>query len=130
MKITIIGTGYVGLVTGTCLSEMGNNVYCVDIDDNKIENLKKGHIPIYEPGLEELVVKNYEHGNLIFTKNLKDGLDNSDICFIAVGTPVGEDGSADLQYVLEAAREIGQKMSHDLIVINKSTVPVRTADKV
>lgn len=130
MKITIIGTGYVGLVTGTCLSEMGNNVYCVDIDENKIENLKKGHVPIYEPGLEELVVRNFEHGNLIFTKNLKDGLDHSDICFIAVGTPVGEDGSADLQYVLEAAQEIGQKMSHDLIVINKSTVPVGTADKV
>ncbi len=130
MKITIIGTGYVGLVTGTCLSEMGNNVYCVDIDDNKIENLKKGIIPIYEPGLEELVVRNFEHGNLIFTNNLKEGLDNSDICFIAVGTPVGEDGSADLQYVLEAAREIGQKMSQDLIVINKSTVPMGTANKV
>ena len=130
MKITIIGTGYVGLVTGTCLSEMGNNVYCVDIDDNKIENLKKGLIPIYEPGLEELVVRNFEHGNLIFTNNLKEGLDNSDICFIAVGTPVGEDGSADLQYVLEAAQQIGQIMSSDLIVINKSTVPVGTADKV
>ncbi|MDP3035825.1 MAG: UDP-glucose/GDP-mannose dehydrogenase family protein [Methanobacteriaceae archaeon] len=130
MKITIIGTGYVGLVTGTCLSEMGNNVYCVDIDDKKIENLKKGIIPIYEPGLEELVVRNFEHGNLIFTNNLKEGLDNSDICFIAVGTPVGEDGSADLQYVLEAAQQIGQIMSSDLIVINKSTVPVGTADKV
>ena len=130
MKITIIGTGYVGLVTGTCLSEMGNNVYCVDIDDKKIENLKKGIIPIYEPGLEELVVRNFEHGNLIFTNNLKEGLNNSDICFIAVGTPVGEDGSADLQYVLEAAQQIGQIMSSDLIVINKSTVPVGTADKV
>ncbi|MDO8870918.1 MAG: UDP-glucose/GDP-mannose dehydrogenase family protein [Methanobacteriaceae archaeon] len=130
MKITIIGTGYVGLVTGTCLSEMGNNVYCVDIDGDKIKNLKKGIIPIYEPGLEELVVRNFEHGNLIFTNNLKEGLDNSDICFIAVGTPVGEDGSADLQYVLEAAQQIGQTMSSDLIVINKSTVPVGTADKV
>ena len=130
MKITIIGTGYVGLVTGTCFSEMGNNVYCVDIDKNKIDDLKNGIIPIYEPGLEELVVRNYEHKNLIFTTKLKEGLDSSDICFIAVGTPVGEDGSADLQYVLEAGKEIGQYMTHDMIVINKSTVPVGTADKV
>ena len=130
MKITIIGTGYVGLVTGTCFSEMGNNVYCVDIDKNKIDDLKNGIIPIYEPGLEELVVRNYEHKNLIFTTKLKEGLDSSEICFIAVGTPVGEDGSADLQYVLEAAKEIGQYMTHDMIVINKSTVPVGTADKV
>lgn len=130
MKITIIGTGYVGLVTGTCFSEMGNNVYCVDIDKNKIDDLKNGIIPIYEPGLEELVVRNYEHKNLIFTTKLKEGLDSSDICFIAVGTPVGEDGSADLQYVLDAAKEIGQYMTHDMIVINKSTVPVGTADKV
>ncbi|MDP3034352.1 MAG: UDP-glucose/GDP-mannose dehydrogenase family protein [Methanobacteriaceae archaeon] len=130
MKITIIGTGYVGLVTGTCFSEMGNNVYCVDIDKNKIDDLKNGIIPIYEPGLEELVVRNYEHKNLIFTTKLKEGLDSSEICFIAVGTPVGEDGSADLQYVLEAGKEIGQYMTHDMIVINKSTVPVGTADKV
>ncbi|MDP1552836.1 MAG: UDP-glucose/GDP-mannose dehydrogenase family protein [Methanobacteriaceae archaeon] len=130
MKITIIGTGYVGLVTGTCFSEMGNNVYCVDIDNKKIENLKKGIIPIYEPGLEELVIKNNSQGNLIFTTEMFEALTNSDICFIAVGTPMDEDGSADLKYVLDAAKEIGQKMSHDLIVVNKSTVPVGTADKV
>ncbi|MCK9152237.1 UDP-glucose dehydrogenase family protein [Methanobacterium alcaliphilum] len=130
MKITIIGTGYVGLVTGTCFSEMGNLVYCVDIDNNKIQSLKKGIVPIYEPGLEELVVRNFEHENLVFTKDLVEALTNSDICFIAVGTPMDEDGSADLKYVLNAAREIGQKMSHDLIVVDKSTVPVGTADKV
>ncbi|MGF7118937.1 UDP-glucose dehydrogenase family protein [Methanobacterium oryzae] len=130
MKITVIGTGYVGLVTGTCFSEMGNKVYCIDIDINKVESLKKGIIPIYEPGLEELVIRNYENGDLSFTDELKEGLDNSDICFIAVGTPMGEDGSADLQYVLSAAQEIGQKMSHDMIVVNKSTVPVGTAEKV
>lgn len=130
MKITVIGTGYVGLVTGTCFSEMGNKVYCVDIDADKIENLKKGVIPIYEPGLEELVVKNYKNGDLIFTSHLQEGLNDSDICFIAVGTPMGENGSADLQYVLAAAKEIGQLMSHDLIVVDKSTVPVGTAAKV
>ncbi len=130
MKLTIIGTGYVGLVTGACFSEMGNTVYCVDIDDGKVENLKKGIIPIYEPGLEYLVVNNHKNGDLHFTKDLKEGLDNSDICFIAVGTPMGEDGSADLKYVLSAAQEIGQMMSHDMIVVNKSTVPVGTADKV
>ena len=130
MKITVIGTGYVGLVTGTCFSEMGNKVYCIDIDNKKVENLKKGIVPIYEPGLEELVIKNYKTGDLNFTTELKKGLDNSNICFIAVGTPMGEDGSADLKYVLEAAKEIGQKVSHDLIVVNKSTVPVGTAKKV
>ncbi|MGB9979582.1 UDP-glucose dehydrogenase family protein [Methanobacterium sp.] len=130
MKITVIGTGYVGLVTGTCFSEMGNKVYCVDIDTSKIEHLKKGIIPIYEPDLEELVIKNYKNGDLNFTCNLKEGLNNSDICFIAVGTPMGEDGSADLQYVLSAAKEIGQIMSNDLIVVDKSTVPVGTAAKV
>lgn len=130
MKITVIGTGYVGLVTGTCFSEMGNRVYCVDIDTNKVENLKKGIIPIYEPGLEELVIKNHKTGDLNFTSKLKKGLDNSDICFLAVGTPMGEDGSADLQYVLDAAREIGYEMSHDMIVVNKSTVPVGTAERV
>jgi UDPglucose 6-dehydrogenase len=130
MKLTIIGTGYVGLVTGACFSEMGNTVYCVDIDDGKVEKLKRGIIPIYEPGLEYLVVNNHKNGDLHFTKYLKDGLDNSDICFIAVGTPMDEDGSADLQHVLSAAQEIGQLMSHDMIVVNKSTVPVGTADKV
>lgn len=130
MRITVIGTGYVGLVTGTCFSEMGNKVYCIDIDNSKIESLKKGIVPIYEPGLEELVIKNSENGDLFFTKDLKEGLENSDICFLAVGTPMDEDGSADLQYVLAAAKEIGQILSHDLIVVDKSTVPVGTADKV
>ena len=130
MRITVIGTGYVGLVTGTCFSEMGNKVYCIDIDASKIESLKKGIIPIYEPGLGELVIKNYKTGDLNFTCSLREGLNNSDICFIAVGTPMGEDGSADLQYLLAAAKEIGQVMSNDLIVVNKSTVPVGTAEKV
>jgi UDPglucose 6-dehydrogenase len=130
MKLTIVGTGYVGLVTGACFSEMGNTVYCIDIDKTKVEDLKNGIIPIYEPGLKELVTKNSENGNLFFTTELKDGLENSDICFIAVGTPMGEDGSADLQYVLTVAEEIGKTTNHDLIVVNKSTVPVGTAEKV
>jgi UDPglucose 6-dehydrogenase len=130
MKITVIGTGYVGLVTGTCFAEMGNRVFCVDIDSKKIESLKNGIIPIYEPGLEELVTRNYENGSLIFTNDLEEGLNSSDICFVAVGTPMEEDGSADLQYVLAAAEEIGQLLTHDLIVVNKSTVPVGTAEKV
>jgi UDPglucose 6-dehydrogenase len=129
MKLTIIGTGYVGLVTGASLSEMGNKVYCVDIDNCKIDKLKKGIIPIYEPGLEELVSKNINN-NLFFTTNLNTGLKNSSICFIAVGTPMGEDGNANLQYVLAAAKEIGQTVSSDIIVVNKSTVPVGTADKI
>lgn len=130
MRITVIGTGYVGLVTGTCFSEMGNKVFCVDIDQGKVEDLQKGIIPIYEPGLEELVIKNQDNGDLHFTTDLKKGLDNSDICFIAVGTPMGEDGSANLDYVRSAAREIGQILSHNLIVVNKSTVSVGTAEKV
>jgi UDPglucose 6-dehydrogenase len=130
MKITMIGTGYVGLVTGACFSEMGNSVCCVDIDKEKVENLKMGITSIYEYGLDELVIKNTKSGNLNFTCELAEGLNDLDICFIAVGTPMAEDGSADLQYVLDAAKEIGQKVSHDLIVVNKSTVPVGTADKV
>jgi len=130
MKITIIGTGYVGLVASACFSEMGNIVYGLDIEDGKIESLKNGVLPIYEPGLEELVLKNQSKGDLIFTNNLKEGLDNSNICFIAVGTPMGEDGSANLQYVLNAAKDIGQLINHDMIIVNKSTVPVGTADKV
>ena len=130
MNITIIGTGYVGLVTGTCFSDMGNEVYCVDVLEDKIENLKKGIVPIYEPGLEELIKRNYERGNLHFTTNLKNSLDDSDICFIAVGTPMMEDGSADLQYVLQVPKQIGQTINHDMIIVNKSTVPVGTAEKV
>ena len=130
MNITIIGTGYVGLVSGTCFSEMGNKVYCVDTQERKIQDLKLGKIPIYEPGLEDLVVKNYDHRNLFFTTSLQEALKDCEIVFIAVGTPMGEDGSADLQYVLDAAREIGEIMQKPLIVVNKSTVPVGTAHKV
>jgi len=125
-----MGTGYVGLVASACFSEMGNIVYGLDIETDKIDSLEKGIIPIYEPGLEELVLKNQSKGDLIFTNNLKEGLDNSNICFIAVGTPMGEDGSANLQYVLNAAKDIGQLINHDMIIVNKSTVPVGTADKV
>lgn len=130
MKISVIGTGYVGLVSGACFSKMGNHVICVDINSKKISNLKKGIIPIYEPGLEEIVIENYQKGVLSFTTNTKDALENSNICFIAVGTPQGEDGSADLQYVLNVAQDIGQYMSHHMFVVDKSTVPVGTADKV
>ncbi|WP_187647945.1 UDP-glucose dehydrogenase family protein [Nitrosophilus labii] len=130
MKLSIIGTGYVGLVTGACFAQMGNSVVCVDIDEKKIENLKKGIIPIYEPGLEEIVKNNFKIGTLEFTTDIKYALENSDIVFIAVGTPQGEDGSADLQYVLAVAKDIGKYMSHPLIVVDKSTVPVGTADKV
>ncbi|BBG65727.1 UDP-glucose dehydrogenase [Hydrogenimonas sp.] len=130
MKLSMVGTGYVGLVTGTCFAEMGNRVVCVDIDEKKIENLKKGIIPIYEPGLETMVKENYERGTLSFTTDIKEALEKSDIIFIAVGTPQGEDGSADLRYVLKVAEEIGQNMVHDMIVVDKSTVPVGTADLV
>lgn len=130
MNISVIGTGYVGLVTGTCFSEMGNNVICVDVIEEKINKLKEGIIPIYEPGLADLVKNNIELGNLNFTTDIKEALQKSDICFIAVGTPMGEDGSADLKYVLGVAKEIGQYMNHHIIVVDKSTVPVGTADKV
>jgi UDPglucose 6-dehydrogenase len=130
MKIVVIGTGYVGLVSGTCFSEMGNKVTCVDIDSNKIENLKKSVLPIFEPGLEPMVNKNIERGTLQFTTNLEEALVDAEIVFIAVGTPMGDDGSADLQYVLEVAKNIGQLMQKQLIVVDKSTVPVGTADKV
>ena len=130
MKISIIGTGYVGLVTGTCFAEMGNSVMCVDTDERKIENLKQGILPIYEPGLEPLVKANYQTGDLQFTTSIKEALSNSSICFIAVGTPMGEDGSADLQYVLAVAKSIGQHMLHHMVVVDKSTVPVGTAAKV
>ena len=130
MNITVVGSGYVGLVSGTCFSEMGNKVTCVDIDQNKIDKLKKGIVPIYEPGLEKMVLKNYEKQNLFFTTDLGEALQESEIVFIAVGTPMGEDGSADLQYVTAVAKEIGKKMNKRLIVVDKSTVPVGTADKV
>ncbi len=130
MNIAVIGTGYVGLVSGTCFSEMGNRVTCVDINQEKINKLHKGIIPIYEPGLEKMVLKNVENQNLFFTTNLEEAIKNAEVVFIAVGTPMDEDGSADLQYVLSVAKEIGQKMAKDLIVVDKSTVPVGTADKV
>ncbi len=130
MKISVIGTGYVGLVTGTCLAESGNDVICMDIDERKIEMLNSGAVPIYEPGLEELIVRNVAHGRLSFTADMARAVKKSDLIFIAVGTPPGEDGSADLKYVLRAAREIGAHMNGYKIVINKSTVPVGTGDKV
>ncbi len=130
MKVTVVGSGYVGLVTGACFAEMGNDVYCVDIDEKKIENLKKGILPIYEPGLEEIVKRNFSGGRLHFTNDIKEGLDDSLFMFIAVGTPPDEDGSADLQHVLAVARDIGKKMEKYVIIVNKSTVPVGTADRV
>ncbi|PKL39704.1 MAG: UDP-glucose 6-dehydrogenase [Spirochaetae bacterium HGW-Spirochaetae-1] len=130
MKLSVVGTGYVGLVSGTCFAEMGNTVYCVDTDEKKIEGLKKGVLPIYEPGLEDLVLENSRRGTLKFTTDIKEALDNTKIIFIAVGTPMGEDGSADLQYVLSVAQSIGRNMSHNMVVVDKSTVPVGTADKV
>jgi UDPglucose 6-dehydrogenase len=130
MNITIIGTGYVGLVTGACFSEMGSTVTCVDVNEAKINNLKKGILPIYEPGLESLVVQNYKENSLTFTTNLGEAAEDSNLFFIAVGTPPGEDGSADLQYVLEVAKEIGQHIKEYSVIVNKSTVPVGTADRV
>ena len=130
MKVAVVGTGYVGLVTGACLSDYGNDVYCVDVDKNKIEDLKNGIIPIFEPGLEGVVKDNYDAGRLRFTTDIKEACYKSDIMFIAVGTPMGEDGSADLKYVLEVARSIGKCMDHHLYIVNKSTVPVSTAGKV
>lgn len=130
MNITVIGTGYVGLVTGTCFSEMGNNVTCIDVDIEKIKSLKRGIIPIYEPGIEPMVLKNLENNSLHFSTKLNDGLSNAELVFIAVGTPMGEDGSADLKYVLGVAKQLGQEMQKPLIVIDKSTVPVGTGDKV
>ncbi|MDX5321637.1 MAG: UDP-glucose/GDP-mannose dehydrogenase family protein, partial [Bacteroidota bacterium] len=130
MKIVVVGTGYVGLVTGTCFAEVGIDVVCVDIDQKKIEGLKNGIMPIYEPGLEEMVIKNYEAKRLNFSTNLGEAIKGADVAFIAVGTPPGEDGSADLKYVLAVAREIGENMNSYGVVVTKSTVPVGTAEKV
>lgn len=130
MKICVIGTGYVGLVAGACFAESGNNVICVDRDDQKISGLQQGVIPIYEPGLKELVLRNIEEGRLTFSTDLADSIKASLINFIAVGTPPGEDGSADLSNVLKVAREIGRAMENFKIIVDKSTVPVGTADKV
>ena len=130
MKIAIVGTGYVGLVSGTCFAEMGADVTCVDVNEEKINNLLQGVIPIYEPGLEEMVKRNVASNNLHFTTNLEECLDDVEIVFSAVGTPPDEDGSADLSYVLEVARTVGRHMNHYLVLVTKSTVPVGTAKKV
>ena len=130
MNITVIGTGYVGLVSGTCLAEVGNHVLCIDIDQSKIDMLENGEIPIYEPGLEELVKKNVDAGRLSFSSDVSKGVDFGSILFIAVGTPPDEDGSADLKHVLAVASDIGKHMNDYRVVVTKSTVPVGTADKV
>lgn len=130
MKITVIGTGYVGLVTGTCFAEVGVDVTCVDIDEKKIENLKKGILPIYEPGLEEMVLRNTQKNRLHFSTSLQESIKDAEVAFIAVGTPPDEDGSADLKYVLAVAAGIGEHMQKPLVVVTKSTVPVSTAEKV
>jgi len=130
MKITVIGTGYVGLVTGTCFAETGNKVTCVDIDKNKVDKLASGQITIYEPGLEKIFLRNTKEGRLVFTTKLEDVLDQSEIIFLALPTPPGADGSADLKYVLGVADQIGKLMKEYKVIVNKSTVPVGTADKV
>ena len=131
MKLCMIGTGYVGLVTGVCFSDLGNDVICVDKDINKINNLKKGIIPIYEPGLEEVVLKNYKNKRLKFSTNIKDSVRKSDIVFICVGTPTKKNSnSADLSQVYTAAKEISKSINKFKIIINKSTVPVTTGDDI
>jgi UDPglucose 6-dehydrogenase len=130
MKITMIGTGYVGLVTGTCLAEVGNDVLCVDVDARKIELLQRGGVPIHEPGLEPLIHRNVQAGRLHFTTDVDAAVDHATVQFIAVGTPPDEDGSADMRYVLEAARNIGRRMKQWTLIVDKSTVPVGTADRV
>src|SRR3954468_24322893 len=130
MKITIIGTGYVGLVTGACLAELGNDVFCLDVDAQKIALLNNGGIPIHEPGLEEVVARNRAAGRLHFSTDVAASVAHGALQFIAVGTPPDEDGSADLQYVLAAARNIGRHMTDFKVIVDKSTVPVGTADRV
>ncbi|OHD69267.1 MAG: UDP-glucose 6-dehydrogenase [Spirochaetes bacterium RBG_16_49_21] len=130
MKLAVVGTGYVGLVTGACFADMGNDVWCIDIDKKKIQGLQNGILPIFEPGLEEIVKRNYDEGRLRFTTDLKEGLGGNRIAFIAVGTPSDEDGSADLQHVISAAREVGRCIDEYIIIVDKSTVPVGTAAKV
>lgn len=130
MKISIVGSGYVGLVTGTCFAEVGINVHCVDVDKQKIDGLNQGIIPIYEPGLEPMIENNVNKGRLHFTTSLASTLDDCEVVFIAVGTPPDEDGSADLKYVLEVAREVGRNINEYILVVTKSTVPVGTANKV
>ena len=130
MKVSVVGTGYVGLVTGTCFAETGLSVTCVDIDKEKVEGLKKGKVPIYEPGLEPMIKRNIEKGRLLFTTTLEESLIDADAVFIAVGTPPDEDGSADLKHVLAVGKKIGQLIDHYMVIVTKSTVPVGTAEKV
>ena len=130
MNISVIGSGYVGLVAAACFAEMGNKVVCVDVDKDKVDCLKKGIIPIYEPGLQQLVIDNYERESLVFTTNLNDAISHSEVLFIAVGTPMGEDGRADLKHVSKVAKDVGKLLEKSLIVVNKSTVPIGTADLV
>ena len=130
MKLVVVGTGYVGLVTGACFAEMGNHVICVDVDRDKLARLNRGEIPIYEPGLEQIVERNFNRGSLEFTDDLKAALDSAQVAMIAVGTPPGEDGSADLRYVLDVAQSLGEHMTDYLVIADKSTVPVGTAEKV
>ena len=130
MKVAVVGTGYVGLVAGACLAETGNDVLCADLDAGKIDQLRQNRLPIHEPGLEPLVVRNQRDGRLQFTTDVGDAVERSDVIFIAVGTPAGEDGSADLQHVLDVARTIGRHMNRSKLVVNKSTVPVGTAERV
>ena len=130
MKIAVIGTGYVGLVTGTCFAETGNTVTCVDIDEKKINTLSSGKLTIYEPGLEKLFVRNQKEGRLHFTTSLKQGIENAQVIFLALPTPAGEDGSADLKYILGVADDLGKLITGYIVIIDKSTVPVGTAEKV
>jgi UDPglucose 6-dehydrogenase len=130
MKITVVGTGYVGLVTGTCLAETGNHVCCVDIDERKVEKLRQGIMPIYEPGLEKLFERNLKEDRICFTTSLSEGVEHGEIIFLALPTPPGEDGSADLKYVLGVAENIGKLLTDYKVIIDKSTVPVGTAEKV
>ena len=130
MKLAVVGTGYVGLVTGACFAEMGNHVVCVDVDTEKLARLHRGEIPIYEPGLEQIVQRNFKRGSLEFTDDLAMALDGAQVAMIAVGTPPGEDGSADLRYVLEVARGLGEHLTDYLVIADKSTVPVGTGQEV
>jgi UDPglucose 6-dehydrogenase len=130
MKIIVVGSGYVGLVTGACFAESGVNVTCVDNNAVKIEQLKKGTVPIYEPGLEDIVRRNVEKERLVFTANIRDGIEGAEVIFVAVGTPPEEDGSADLKHVLEVAQDIGRVISEYVVVVTKSTVPVGTSEKI
>lgn len=130
MKISVVGTGYVGLVTGTCLAETGNVVTCVDINEEKVEMMQNGHVPIYEPGLEILFNRNIEQGRLNFTTNLEEAVEDAEIIFLALPTPPGEDGAADLSYVLGAAESLAKIIKDYKVIVTKSTVPVGTADKV